>query len=79
MELKNKLLITGLSMMLSAPIFADQAQQTTDIRAIQNQYSAFVENGKTFKDAYAALAYEIAYENAAVQATKPCRKMVRGL
>jgi len=79
MELKNKLLITGLSMVLSAPIFADQSQQTTDIRAIQNQYSAYVENGKTFKDAYAALAYEIAYENAAVQATKPCSKMLRGL
>lgn len=79
MKLNNKLFIAGLSMVLSASAWANQSQQSSDIRAVQDQYSAYVENGKTFKDAYAALAYEISYENAAVQATKPCSKMVRGL
>lgn len=79
MKLNNKLFIAGLSMVLSASAWANQSQQSSDIRAVQDQYSAYVENGKTFKDAYAALAYEIAYDNAAVHATKPCSKMVRGL
>jgi len=78
MKLKNKVVVAGLAMVLSASAWASQTE-FTDIRAVQNQYSVHVENGKSYKDAYAALAYEIAYESAAVEATKPCRKMVRGL
>jgi len=78
MKLNNKLVVAGLAMVLNASAWASQTD-FEDARAVQNQYSVHVENGKSYKDAYAALAYEIAYESAAVEAAKPCRKMVRGL
>lgn len=78
MKLENKVIVAGLSMVLSVSAWASQSE-FGDQRAVQNQYDVHVENGKSYKDAYAALAYEIAYESAAVEATKPCRKMVRGL
>ena len=78
MKLKNKVVVAGLTMVLSASAWASQTP-SENVRAVQNQYSVHIENGKSYKDAYAALAYEIAYESAAVEATKPCRKMVRGL
>ncbi|HHS99336.1 MAG TPA: hypothetical protein ENK73_00620 [Thiomicrospira sp.] len=78
MKLKNKVIISGLTMVLSVSVWASQTEKN-EMRAVQNQYDAYVDNGKSYKDAYAALAYEIAYETAAVAATKPCRKMVRGL
>lgn len=46
---------------------------------IMQEYRGYVENGKTYKDAFEALQYEIAYESAAVHAKSPCRKLVRGL
>lgn len=47
--------------------------------AIQAQYENFVQQGKSYKDAFEALQYEIAYETASVQSKSPCKKMVRGL
>lgn len=82
MNIRNKLIVAGLTMIfgVSSSVTALAAStDNDDLRVIQNQYSQYVENGKSYKDAYEALAYEIAYETAAVQAKKPCRKMVRGL
>ncbi|MDX1353450.1 MAG: hypothetical protein R3254_10580, partial [Thiomicrorhabdus sp.] len=63
--------------LLSSPlVFAQEANEPS---AIQKAYSAQLNSGKDYKDAYAALAHEIAYETAAVQSRQPCRKMVRGL
>lgn len=78
MKIRNKVIVAGLTMVFGVSAWATPANND-DLRVLQNQYSAYVENGKSYKDAYEALAYEIAYETAAVQAKKPCRKMVRGL
>lgn len=46
---------------------------------IQQQYEKQLNQGKSYKDAFEALQYEIAYEQAAVHSKSPCRKLVRGL
>jgi len=62
--------------MLNSPLSFAETKQATPV---QQAYSKHIESGKSYKDAYAALAYEIAYETASVQSKQPCRKMVRGL
>lgn len=74
--MKTVIGVVAIAGILSAPLsFAE----TKQVAPIQQQYSQYVEKGKSFKDAYAALAYEIAYETASVQSKQPCRTMVRGL
>lgn len=58
--------------------YAAQQNGTNQVD-VQQQYAQLVESGKSYRDAYQALAIEIAYETAATQSNKPCAKMVRGL
>ena len=75
--------LTIIPLAISASLFATTAiasnADNMNISEIQKQYSQHVENGKSYKDAYQALQYEIAYETAAMQSATPCKKMVRGL
>lgn len=54
-------------------------QQLADSSLVQQKYQMYLDQGKTYRDAFEALQYEIAYEQAAVQSKSPCRKLVRGL
>lgn len=72
-----------LPLALSMAIFGGSAMAATDsgnkASEVQKQYSQYIEQGKSYKDAYQALQLEIAYETAAMQSATPCKKMVRGL
>lgn len=75
--------MTTLPLILALGLFGTQAlASSNDLQsqsAIQQQYSQYVEQGKSIKDAFHALQLEIAYETAAMQSATPCKKMVRGL
>ncbi|WP_127471643.1 hypothetical protein [Thiomicrorhabdus aquaedulcis] len=60
----------GFSSLSIADTQSKQAQATIEKLNAQ---------GVGYRDAYAQLSYEIAYETASVQAKQPCRKMTRGL
>jgi len=77
--MKNMIIAMSLASLFGFSQIAYAATSSNSSNLTQAQYSQLVENGKSYKDAYQQLAYEIAYENASVQATQPCRKMVRGL
>ena len=64
---------------LSLSAFANGSTSTNGVSEIQKQYEQHLKQGKQFKDAYQALQYEIAYEQATMVSYKPCKKMVRGL
>jgi hypothetical protein len=51
----------------------------TQPSAIQQEYDKHLNSGKSYPDAFAELQFEIAYEMAAAESYKPCKKMVRGL
>lgn len=72
-----------LPLALSAALFATTAMAAPNSSPastqVQKQYSQYIEQGKSYKDAYQALQLEIAYETAAMQSATPCKKMVRGL
>lgn len=64
-----------ISMVFSAGVYAQEsASQKAKVEMMN-----LVSQGNPYRDAFDKLAYEIAYEAAAVQAKQPCRKMVRGL
>lgn len=75
--------VTVLSLALAFAFFGSSAiannVDSKPMSEIQKQYSQHVENGKSYKDAFQALQFEIAYETAAMQSATPCKKMVRGL
>ena len=76
----NRIILSSfLLFAFASTSYANQFNTTEAHQQAKQQYLQYVENGKTFKDAYAALAYEIAFEKSSVQAKSPCRKMVRGL
>ncbi len=58
---------------------ANQAGQQQGKSQTLIEYEAQLSQGKSYRDAFEALQYEIAYEQAAVHSKSPCRKMVRGL
>lgn len=71
-----------LPIALSLTVMSTSALAATEMSTqseVQQQYSQYVEQGKTYKDAFHALQLEIAYETAAAQSATPCKKMVRGL
>ena len=76
--MKNTLLMMSLVGLFGFSQLSYAVQSDSNQMAKQ-QYSQLVDKGQSYKDAYQQLAYEIAYENASVQAKQPCRKMVRGL
>ena len=73
--------LTALFLAASLTGMAAQAStsQAYDRNEVQQKYESLVNQGKTYRDAFEELQYEIAYETAAVQAKSPCKKMVRGL
>ncbi len=75
---KSILTCTLVGLMATSPVTV-AAQHSSANQMVKQQYLSMVNEGKTFRDAYEALAYEIAYETSAVQAKQPCRKLVRGL
>lgn len=76
LKLKATMSILALSYMSTAMAVDNNM---TDTDGVKQQYAQFINQGKTYRDAFEALQYEIAYEQAAVQAKSPCRKLVRGL
>jgi hypothetical protein len=55
------------------------ASEAPTKQQLLEQQKLHIENGKSFKDAYAALAYEISHESNGLQQRAPCLKMTRGL
>jgi|GEM_PF-5408194 len=77
--MKNLILLFSTAALFGFSQIGYAGQQGDSSQALQQQYAQLVESGKSYRDSYQALAIEIAYEMAAVQASQPCRKMVRGL
>ena len=77
--MKNTIITLSLAGLLGMSQVGFAAEKQDTNQAVQQQYAQLVESGKSYKDAYQQLAYEIAYESASVQAKQPCRKMIRGL
>lgn len=79
--MKSLSLLSLALLMVSSSAFAQpMANQNDDQKAqIRAHYDQYVENGRTYRDAFEALQYEIAYEQAAVHSRSPCRKLIRGL
>ncbi|MBN2647269.1 MAG: hypothetical protein JXR44_05745 [Thiotrichales bacterium] len=75
----KQILIAALMIGVSVPAMAAESQDSQNREQVVKAYFTHIESGKSFPDAFALLAYEIAYEKAAVQATSPCRKLLRGL
>jgi len=72
----------ALPVALSVALFSTNAMSAVDNSKhteAKQQYSYYIEQGKTYKDAFQALQYEIAYETAAMLSSTPCKKMIRGL
>lgn len=75
-----KTLPIGLALFaFSTASSANQPMAVAEKPEILKEYEMQLEQGKSYRDAFQALQYEIAYEQAAVQSKSPCRKMVRGL
>ena len=77
--MKKTIISFGIVALIGFSQVGYAAQQGDSSQALQLQYAQLVENGKSYRDSYQELAIEIAYETVAVQASQPCRKMVRGL
>lgn len=76
---KLTVLPIALAMTLFGTTAVASSANSNNVNDIQKQYSQHVENGKSYKDAFQALQFEIAYETAAMLSATPCKKMVRGL
>jgi len=77
--MKNLTLITLVTAALAFNTNAMAKDNHQENTLVQQQYQMQLDKGKNFRDAFEALRYEIAYEQAAVQSKSPCRKLVRGL